>query len=142
MLCFLLAKGCGISNPPFPQRSSGVLWSPTAQPHVGFHSTHHGLCCSLRAVPRLRGPFRVMEEIFLPHPPLPEGIHFRGGQCRCMAYRRNRIPVRYSEEGIQRVALGVVLHQRRCPPGPNLAWSSQSFLCSFKEVRQLASPKL
>ena len=39
-------------------------------------------------------------------------------KSRNMAYRRNRIPVRYSEEDIRRLAFGVVLYGGRPPSGP------------------------
>ena len=62
-----------------------------------------------------------MEEIILPRPTLPKGIYFQGGRCRSMAHSRDRIPVWHSEEGVRRVALGMVLHQRCCSPESNPA---------------------
>ena len=72
----------------------------------------------LRAVRRLRSSFRAMEEVILPHTPYTGGVTVPSGRSRNMAHRRDRIPVRYSEEDIRGLAFGVVLYGGRPPSGP------------------------
>ena len=76
MLRPLLVKRRRISDPSLPPRSAGVLWPPTAQPHSCVHPAYCRLCCSMRAIPGLRGPFRFMEKTVLPRPLQSRWVNF------------------------------------------------------------------
>ena len=118
MPCPLLIKGTWISNPSVPPRTPGVLRPPAAQFYSRLHITHRWLCRLLRAVSGLQSSFRAMEEAVLPRTPYTRGVDISSGRSRDMAHRRDRIPVRYSEEDIRGLAFGVVLYGGRPPSGP------------------------
>ena len=110
MPCPLFNNRARISNPSVSPGAPGVLWTPTSPPHTCLHLAHHGLCSSLRAVLWHRAPFCVVEEIVLPRTPFSRGVDISSGRSRNMAHRRDRIPVRDPEEGIRRLAFGMVLY--------------------------------
>src|SRR4051812_23439896 len=108
MPCPLFFKGTWITNPSVSPRAPGVLRPPVAQPHPYLHTAHHQLCSPLRIVSGLRSSFRTMEEVVLPCAPYSEGINISSGQSRSVVHRRDRIPIQYPEEDVQRLAFRVV----------------------------------
>ena len=117
MLCPLSNKGTRISHTSVSPGAPGVLWTPTSPPHTCLHFAHRGLCSSLRAVPGHRAPFCAVEEIVLPRTPFSRGVDISSGRSRNMAHRRDRISIRNPEEGVRRLAFGVVLYGRRPAAG-------------------------
>ena len=120
-VCFVpyLIRGLGFPIHPFLQGAPGVLWTPTSPPHACLHFAHHGLCSSLRAVLGHRAPFCVVEEAVLPRTPFSRGVDISSGRSRSMAHRRDQISIRNPEEGVRRLAFGVVLYGRRPAAGPS-----------------------
>ena len=59
-----------------------------------------------------------MQKAILPRTPYTEGVNISSGRSRNMAHRWDRIPVRYPEEDIRRLAFGVVLYGGRPPSYP------------------------
>ena len=117
MLRPLSNKGTRISHTSVSPGAPGVLWTPTSPPHACLHFAHRGLCSSLRAVLGHRAPFCVVEEAVLPRTPFSRGVDISSGRSRNMAHRRDRIPVRDPEEGVRRLAFGVVLYGGRSAAG-------------------------
>ena len=117
VLRLLLNKGTRISHTSVSPGAPGVLWTPTSPPHTCLHFAHRGLCSSLRAVLGHRAPFCVVEEIVLPRTPFSRGVDISSGRSRNMAHRRDRISIRNPEEGVRRLAFGVVLYGRRSATG-------------------------
>ena len=109
MLRPLSNKGTRISHTSVSPGAPGVLWTPASPPYTCLHFAHRGLYSSLRAVPGHRAPFCVVEEIVLPRTPFSRGVGISSGWSRNMAHRPDWIPVRYSKEGVRRLAFGVVL---------------------------------
>ncbi len=105
----------------------GVLRTPASPPHTCRHFAHRGLCNSLQAVPGHRAPFCAVEEIVLPRTTFSCGVDISSGRSRNLAHRRersrnlahrrDRIPVRDPEEGVRRLAFGVVLYGGRSAAG-------------------------
>ena len=117
MLCPLSNKGTRISHTSVSPGAPGVLWTPTSPPHACLHFAHRGLCSCLRAVLGHRAPFCAVEEIVLPRTPFSRGVDISSGRSRNMAHRRDRISIRNPEEGVRRLAFGVVLYGRRPAAG-------------------------
>ena len=117
MLRPLSNKGTRISHTSVSPGAPGVLRTPASPPHTCLHFAHRGLCSSLRAVLGHRAPFCAVEEIVLPRTPFSRGVDISSGRSRNMAHRRDRISIRNPEEGVRRLAFGVVLYGRRPAAG-------------------------
>ena len=117
MLCPLSNKGTRISYTSVSPGAPGVLWTPTSPPHTCLHLAHRGLCSSLRAVLGHRAPFCAVEETILPRTPFSRGVDISRGRSRNMAHRRDRISIWNPEEGVRRLAFGVVLYGRHPATG-------------------------
>ena len=117
MLLPLLNKGTRISHTSVSPGAPGVLRTPTSPPHTYLHFAHRGLCSCLRAVLGHRAPFCIVEENILPRTPFSQGVDISSGRSRNMAHRRDRISMQKSEEGVRRLAFGVVLYGRRTAAG-------------------------
>ena len=100
VLCPLLNKGTRISYTSVSLVAPRVLWAPTSPPHACLYFAHRGLCSSLRAILGRRAPFCAVEEAVLPRTPFSPGVHISSGRRRNMAHRRDRIPIRHSQEGV------------------------------------------
>ena len=117
MLRPLFNKGTRISYTSISPGAPGVLWTPTSPPHACLYFAHRGLCSSLRAVLGHRAPFCAVEEAVLPRTPFSRGVHISSGRSQNMAHRWDRISIRNPEEGVRRLAFGVVLYGRRPAAG-------------------------
>ena len=117
MLRPLSNKGTQISHTSVSLGAPGVLRTPASPPHTCLHLAHHGLCSPLRAVLGHRGPFHAVEEIVLPRTPFSRGVDISSGRSRNMAHRRDRISIWNPEEGVRRLAFGVVLYGRHPATG-------------------------
>ena len=113
MLRPLSNTGTRISHTPVSPGAPGVLRTPASPPHARLHFAHRGLRSSLRAVLGHRAPFCVVEEIVLPRTPFSRGVDISSGRSRNMAHRWDRISIRNPEEGVRRLAFGMVLYGRR-----------------------------
>ena len=110
-------KGTRIPHTSVSPGAPGVLRTPASPPYTCLHFAHHGLCSSLRAVLGHRAPFCAVEEIVLPRTPFSRGVDTSSGRSRNMAHRRDRISIRYLEEGVRRLAFGMVLYGGRPSAG-------------------------
>ena len=118
MLCPLSNKGARIPHTSVSLGAPGVLRTPASPPHTCLHFAYRGLCSSLRAVLGHLAPFCAVEEIVLPRTSFSRGVDISSGRSRNMAHRRDRISIRHPEEGVRRLAFGMVLYRRRSAAGP------------------------
>ena len=138
MLHPLLNKGTRISHTSVSPGAPGVLRTPTSPPYTCLHLTHRGLCSSLRAVLGHRTPFCTVEEIVLPRTPFSRGVDISSGRSRNMAHRRDRISIRNPEEGVRRLAFGMVLYGGRPSAGSSSDWPPGVQHRSLEETPELA----
>ena len=117
MPCPRFDKRARISNSSVSPGVTGVLWPPAIPPHACLHTAYCGLPGPLRAIFGHRGPFRAVEEIVFPRTPFSRGVDISSGRSRNMAHRRDRISIWHPEEGVRRLAFGVVLYGRRPAAG-------------------------
>ena len=138
MLRPLSNKGTWISHTSVSLWAPGVLRTPASPPYTCLHFAHHGLCSSLRAVLGHRAPFCAVEEIVLPRTPFSRGVDISSGRSRNMARRRDRIFIRHPEEGVRRLAFGMVLHGGRPSAGSSSDRPPRVQQCSLEETPELA----
>ena len=138
MLHPLLKKGTRISHTSVSPGAPGVLWTPASPPYSCLHFAHRGLCSSLRAVLGHRAPFCIVEEAVLPRTTFSQGVDISSGRSRNMAHHRDRISIRNPEEGIRRLAFGLVLYGRRPAAGPSLDRPAGVQQRSSEETPELA----
>ena len=138
VLRLLLNKGTRISYTSVSPGAPGVLRTPASSPYTCLHFAHRGLCSSLRAVLGHRASFCAVEEAVLPRTPFSRGVDISSGRSRNMAHHRDRIPIRYPEEDIRRLAFRVVLHGGCPSSGPYSERPSRVCKCPVEETPQLA----
>ena len=138
MLRLLSDKRARISNSSVSPRAPGVLRPLVAQPYACLHFAYCELRSPLRAVFGHRGSFCAVEEVVLPCAPFSRGVDISSGRSRTMAHRRDRISIRNPEEGVRRLAFGMVLYRRRPAVGSYSDRSPGVQQCSFEETPELA----